>query len=332
MDKVTGDLLDACLATAGKLGVAATLERAPTGEADAVVRIGDGRRARKYHALVKRGLRPATLGAALHQIERGNKHGLLIADYVTPPMADTLKAHGVAFFDAAGNAFLDQPPVYIWIKGERPAQSRPATQPTGRAFGPGGLKVVFALLCYPAWVDRSYREIAAEAGVAHGTVGWVMADLHKLGFVADLDGHRRLLQRERLLKQWAEAYVRTLRPKLAMQRYRTDAREWWQDLDTNKYGVRLGGEVAEARVTGHLRPEIITLYTKKTDPRLLLDHRLQRDPAGKVEIIERFWTFEGDDEAVVPLPLVYADLLITGDARCLEAADQIYRQIVDEPV
>lgn len=332
MDTPTTDLLDAALATADKLGLPATLERVLHGEADAVIRIGKGRQAKKYHAEIKRGLRPATLGVTLHQIERYDKCGLLIADYVTPPIAETLKAHGIAFLDAAGNAFLDQPPIYVWIKGERPSESAAAIKTTGRAFRPGGLKVVFTLLCHPEWVDRPYREIAAEAGVAHGTVGWAMADLQKLGFVTDLDGHRRILQRVRLLRQWAEAYARTLRPKLVLQRYRTDLPGWWKTLNAAKYGVQFGGEAAEAQLTGRLRPETVTLYTKKVDPSLLLDFQLKREAAGPVEVVERFWAFENGGNAFVPLPLIYADLLMPGDARCLEAADLIYKRIIDGSV
>lgn len=330
MDARTENLLNAALATAERLGVPATLERVLDDAADAVIQIGRGRQTKTYLAEVKRGLRPATLGAALHQIERYDKPGLLIADYVTPPMAEKLKARGIAFLDAAGNAFLDQPPIYIWVKGERLKEQTATT--IGRAFRQGGLKVLFALLCYPEWVDRPYREIAAEAGVAHGTVGWVMTDLRKLGFVADVDQKRRLLQRERLLQQWTEAYARTLRPKLVIQRYRTDAAEWWKKLDARKYDIQLGGEAAAAKITGHLRPETVTLYTRKVDPRLLLDFQLKIEPAGPVEFVERFWALETGNEATVPLPLVYADLVMSGDARCLEAADLIYKRIVDGPV
>lgn len=331
MDNPTeNDLLNTALETARQLGIRAKIDRQlPHGQADAVVRIGEGRQARTYLVEIKQGLRPATLGAALHQIDRFGKPGMLIADYVTPAMAETLKGHGVAFLDAAGNAFLDQPPLHVWVKGERPRQKYAAGPPTGRAFRPGGLKVLFALLCHPDRVDQPYREIAGQAGVAHGTVGWVMTDLQQLGFVADVDGKRLLLQQERLLKQWTEAYARALRPKLLIARYRTDLTGWWADLDPQEYGVLLGGEAAAERITGHLRPETVTLYAAKPPPRLLLDYKLRADPAGPVEVVKRFWAFDTDNAAVVPLPLIYADLVMTGDARCLETADLIYARIVD---
>lgn len=332
MDTPTDNLLETALATAQTLGIPAKLEPLADSNADAVIRVGRGRGARRYLAQIKRGLRPATVGAVLHRIKAHDEPGLLIADYVTPPMADTLKAQGVAFLDAAGNAFLDQPPIYVWVKGERPREKHPDGVPTGRAFRTGGLKILFALLCHPEWIDRPYREIAAEAGVAHGTVGWVMADLREMGFAAEVDGKRRLMQRDRLLRQWAEAYARTLRPRLVIQRYRTTLDAWWKMLDVRKYDVQFAGEVAAERITGQLRPQTITLYTPKADPRLLLDFKLQQDAAGPVELVKRFWTFDRDNAPTVPLPLVYADLVMTGDARCFDAAEAIYQRIAHGPV
>ncbi len=334
MDMATDNpLLETVLAAARKLGISIEIEAIEPElhgrRADVVVRIGDAGHDRTYVAEIKRGLRPATLGAALHQIERLDQPGLLIADYVTPPMAETLKARGIAFLDAAGNAYLNQPPLLIWVKGERPTSKFAAGSPTGRAFRPGGLKILFVLLCHPEWVARPYRDLAEQAGVAHGTVGWVMADLQKLGFVAEINGTRRLLQQERLLKQWTEAYARTLRPKLVLGRYRTDRTGWWEELAPHQYDVQLGGEVAAARITRHLRPETVTLYGKKAESPLLLDYALRPDPAGPVEFVKRFWALEKNDEALVPLLLIYADLLMIGDARCLETADLIYERILD---
>jgi hypothetical protein len=46
-----------------------------------------------------------------------------------------------------------------------------------------------------------------------------------------------------------------------------------------------------------------------------------------VEIYRRFWTFVGGDAALAPEPLVYADLMATGDGRCMETAKLIYERI-----
>lgn len=327
------DLLKSALAHARKLGIEAEIEQLapPSGDRrlDAYVRIGRGRRARTYAAEVKKGVRPATLGAVLHQLQGTGKPPLLVADYITPPLAEQLRARGVAFLDAAGNAFLDQPPLYVWVKGEKPKDQLAFRRGTGRAFQASGLKVLFALLCHPEWIGQPYRKLGELTGVAHGTIGWVMAEMPALGFVAEVAGKRRLLRPQSLLKQWAEAYARTLRPKLLLGRYRPDEDLWWTRLQPGEYDAMFGGELAAARLTGYLQPETVTLYAGKVEPRLLLDHKLRQDTEGPVEILERFWPFETDDKDIVPLPLVYADLLVSGDARSLEVADLIYREIVD---
>lgn len=276
-----------------------------------------------YAAEVKRGLRPAFLGAVLQQLERLGEPALLVADYATPQIADELCARRVAFIDTAGNAYLDQPPLLVWVKGQRPAK-RAAAQTTGRAFQASGLQVLFTLLCHHEQVDLPYREIAKLAGVAHGTVGSVMAELPELGFVAAVGGKRRLLQPERLLQQWVEAYARTLRAKLVLGRFTAEKLDWWETIDPLRYGLILGGEGAAARLTRHLRPGTLTFYGEKVEPRFLLDHRLITDPAGEVEILRRFWGFANDDPALTPTLLVYADLLAIGDARCLETAKRLY--------
>ena len=138
---------------------------------------------------------------------------------------------------------------------------------------------------------------------------------------------RRLLQPERLLQQWVEAYARTLRPKLVLGRYKTETLDWWKTVDPQKYGLKLGGEAAAARLTRHLRPGTLTFFGPKAEPRFLLDQHLKTDPAGEVEILRRFWQFDNRAPALTPTLLVYADLLAIGDARCLETAKLLYDDI-----
>ncbi|MDE2002487.1 MAG: hypothetical protein KGJ25_03035 [Betaproteobacteria bacterium] len=335
MDKATTtattDLLTAALTRLHGYGMTTAVDgqkvRLRKTMADAIVRIGYGGREVTYAVELKRGLRPNGLGAVIHQVERLGEQGLVVADYVTPPMAEALRARGIPFVDAAGNAYLDQPPLLVWVKGEKPAATTHGYQPRGRAFQASGLQVLFALICNPEWVDLPYREIAQRANVAHGTVGWVMAELPKLGYVAEMRGKRRLLQRARLLQQWAEFYPHTLRPRLFLGRYHADTLEWWDKIDPTKYGAVLGGEPAGGRITGFLRPGTATFYAEKIDPRLLVDLRLRTDAAGNVEIYRRFWTFEAAEAALAPAPLVYADLMATGDGRCIETAKLIHEQI-----
>src|SRR5438552_3645720 len=243
-------LVDTALTALRELGIEAEVERQQPklgrAQADALIRVRHGDQEILYAADVKRELRPALLGVVLQHLERLGEQGLLVTDYVTPPLADALRARRVAFIDTAGNAYLDRPPLLVWVKGQRPA-NRHVPHQMGRAFRASGLQVTFALLCRPELVDHPYRKIAKLVGVAHGTVGWVMAELPKLGFVAEVGHKRRLLQPERLLQQWVEAYARTLRPKLVLGRFKAERLDWWETVDVLKYGLTMGGEGAVAR-------------------------------------------------------------------------------------
>lgn len=347
MDKTTAalekDLLRTVLAVARDLGLAAQLEQdqpkrgAP--HADALVRIGHGGEGQRYVVEVKRQLRPASLGVVLHQLDRqAEAHGLpglLVADYITPDMADTLREQGRAFLDAAGNAYIRQPDALVWVNG-RKRVIKPEAPQVGRAFQPTGLQVLFSLLCHPQWVNLPYRELALRAGVAHGTVGWVMPDLQQQGFVADLNGKRgtrRLYDGERLLALWADAYARQLRPRTLVNRYYVRTLEGWQDWPLARHGVQWGGEPAAALLTSYLKPGALTIYADKLPGVLAARYKFLKEPEvdhkAVVELRRRFWNFPGDvAETCVPPVLVYADLLATGDARCMETAKRLYEEHV----
>lgn len=296
---------------------------------DANVTVNHGSGRVEYQAEVKRNLRPAMLGSVIQQIRARNARSLLVADHVTPTMADSLQEAGVEFIDTAGNAWLNEPPIWVWVIGQRPQETAGLKyQPTGRAFQASGLRVLFALLCKPEIVNRPYREIAGLAGVAHGTVGWVMTELPKLGYVATYRKKRILVKPERLLREWAEAYARFLRPKLLLARYSVDDIEWWQKHDATEFGFSLGGESAGARMTGYLKPSTVTLYGEGVTKELVVRFRPRKDQNGKMEIMKRFWRFD-EKAALVPAPLVYADLLATGDTRCMETAEMIYEKFVN---
>jgi hypothetical protein len=65
------------------------------------------------------------------------------------------------------------------------------------------------------------------------------------------------------------------------------------------------------------------------EPRFLVDQKLSKDAVGQVEILKRFWHFD-EEEEVAPIPLIYADLIQTNDARCLEAAQILHDRFIAE--
>ena len=281
-----------------------------------------------YYAEIKTTVTKANKLLFMMNRERLNYPLLLIAKYVNTQMAEQLRQDGLEFIDTAGNAFINQPPLYIFVKGNRPPEI-PKQTPLKRAFKPAGLRMIYAFLCNPNFENKTYREIAAATDVALGTVDWIMKELKELGFLLDMGkrGHK-LTQKEKLFHRWVTAYPEQLRPKQMLGRYRGEY-GWWQQKRLDPLKAQWGGEVAAARLTQYLKPEIVTIYTTAQQlNQLLIENRLRKEPAGDVEILERFWKpveMWKYDDLVHPI-LVYADLLTTGNQRNIETAKMIYEQ------
>ena len=336
-------LLNAALEALRGLGLEAKAQAAADERnllgADGLATIGMKPKQQQYAVEVKRQLRPANLGVTLLQLDRhAAQHGLpglLVADYITPEIAETLHKQGREFVDAAGNAFIRQPGTLIYVTGRKPVL-RTETPQIGRAFQPTGLQVIFALLCHPEWVNLPYRELAARAGVAHGTVGWVMPDLQQQGFITEIKakrGTRRLHEGERLLALWVDAYARQLRPRLTLGRYFVQTIDGWRDWPLAAHAAQWGGEPAGALLTQYLKPAELTLYAGKMPGLLAGKYKFRQEADAQhrdaVEVRRRFWDFPGEQgQACVPPVLVYADLLATGDARCIETAKRLYEEHV----
>jgi hypothetical protein len=280
---------------------------------------------RRFDAEVKRILDPQTLGQAIAQMRELPGKALLVTQYVNPNMAERLKQVDIPFLDTLGNAYLNAPPVFVYMKGHAP-QRFPRERPT-RAFAPAGLRVVFALLCRQELADAPYRTIAQTAHVALGTVAWVLDDLARLGHLLIMGKRgRRLVRKQQLLERWVAAFPNQLRPKLFLGKYAGPDAKWWEHKRVGDFHAYWGAEPAAARLTGYLKPEVVTVYIRERPGRFLAANRLRTDPRGNVEMLNAFWDTACDwtnTEIVHPL-LVYADLLATGDARNVETARKIY--------
>jgi hypothetical protein len=264
---------------------------------------------------------------------------LLVTKYVNPLMAEELKRERIEFIDTAGNAFINQPPIYIFIKGNKPPEIT-GNYPIKKTFGPTGLKIIYALLCNPGLENKPFREITAKAKVALGTVGWFMRDLRELGFLIDMgEKGYKLVQKDTLFQRWITAYPERLRPKQILGRYKGEYDGWWNKKELHNLNAKWGGEVAAAKLTKYLYPEVITIYTKTEYlNQLLLECKLRKDPAGEIEILNQFWDNDMNLEyredvnwnyrdLVHPI-LIYADLVATGNQRNIETAKMIYEDYI----
>jgi len=296
------------------------------GDPDAIIRLIHDDLEYEFEVEIKKTINRATIGMmANHQPNHIGKP-LFVTRYVNPRLAEFMKQMDVMFMDGVGNAYLNVPPLYVYIKGNKPDQKlRP--EPLNRIFRPAGLKVLFTLLCNPLMVTKPFREIAEAAGVALGTVGWVMNDLKRMGYLIDMGKRgRRLTKKEDLLNRWVTTYPEQLRPKLIAGRYTAAENEWWKKTIIQDFKALWGGETAAAILTGYLKPEITTIYTKQPIGRLAQKNRFKKDNNGNIEVIDAFWNFDiypKQGDLVHPL-LIYTDLMATADTRNVKTATMIY--------
>lgn len=297
---------------------------------DTVIAITAGSETWRFLALVKPNIIPAFIGATIGRLTPILPKGLLLTRYVPPTLAEILREKGVQFLDAAGNAYLNTPPLFVFIKGNR-RPTAVAVVKTKRAFHASGLQVLFALLLRPALIATPYREIARAADVALGTVGWVMRDLKELGYLIDMGPRgRRLTRKAELLDRWVTAYPDQLRPKLMIGRFSaTTPNRQAESGKLELLGACWGGEPAAARMTGHLKSQDDTIYTWQDVNKLVLQNKMRKDPQGNIEILKAFWGEAMQEEHgrdLAPPLVVYADLLATADPRNIETAKIIYEQ------
>ncbi|MBI2305798.1 MAG: hypothetical protein HYU78_00715 [Rhodocyclales bacterium] len=263
---------------------------------------------------------------------------LLVAPRITTETAEKCRELDLQFIDAAGNAYLRGPGLYVLVKGQRPIEEedfRLIGQEGRRAGTATHLRVIFALLCQPELLNAPYRDIVQVAGVALGTIGWVFNDLTDRGFITGgkRKGDRVMLERRKLIDEWITTFPIKLRPKLNPRRFKAPKPGWWKEIDITKYGAQWGAEVAAEKLTGYLRPNAVTIYRHKENgqhnlTRLVAENRLRPDAAGDIEMLDAFWDFDDEQPMTQTVPplLACADLIATLDPRNLEAAKLIHDQ------
>lgn len=250
---------------------------------------------------------------------------LVVANNIFPKIKQQLRNENIAYLEANGNFFIKHLGYHIWIDGQKPHSINKKTG--NRAFSKTGAKVVFFFLLDESYVTAPYRYLADLAQIALGNIGWIISGLEDLDFLVKLDKHRWKLQNKKeLLNKWIAAYEEKLKPSLEVGTFRflneEDFRNW-KNLSLNPNKSWWGGEPAGDLLTNYLRPETLTIYTEETRNELIKNYRLIPDPKGNIRAYKKFWQIDLDEKTAPPL-LVYADLLSTNDSRCIETAQKIY--------
>ncbi len=329
---VTDPFAPPALAALAGAGHGFGLTQAPDNPQHLLLRLGR-QRPRLYRMIH----RPETITlAAVEPLRAAWQRGadpphLLTAPRIAPEAAQALAAAGIPFVDAAGNAYFAGPGLFVRIAGREPPKDLAAAKAPPRSFAAKGLRVMFVLLAEPDYLNRPYREIAAAAQVAVGTVAGVFEGMRTLGH---LRGGKtlHLLRRPDLITQWVNAYIQKQAYKATIDRFRAADPAWWQAVDVKRYDACFGGDVAAAKLTGYLKPALCIVHTFGDPMPLKRDMRMRADSQGDIFITDAFWRFPPDKRTdTAPPLLIYAELLATGDPRAIETAQLIHERYLAGP-
>lgn len=290
-----------------------------------------------FNLFFKPAVTSQNLNAILYELVQKNSQvpWLLITRYVNPNLADKLREAKIQFVDTVGNAYIQQPSLHFFVKGNKET-TQSFAQKSGRAFQYSGLKVIFAFLQTPELIQGSYRDIAEQANVALGSVGWVLSDLTEQGYVQKKANKRNLVNKKKLLQRWVESY-HILKRKHYQATFTSDKADWWKNMDVTEFEALWGGEVAAEIVTQYLQAKDAVVFIEPSMVGQFVNAaRLKKCKPEDVEVrridfVEPFWKTGVAPvvRGLAPLLVVYADLIHSNDARNLETAQRIYEQYLN---
>lgn len=259
---------------------------------------------------------------------------LVVAEQIAAPAREQLRMKGIAYLEANGNIFINNHQAMIFLDGNKPVkESKPVTN---RAFTKTGLRAVFHLLNNPDAITKTYRQLAEETGIALGNIKYIIDGLAEAGYITPLTRRKVALKnRKELLERWITGYRETLKPELFKGAFRivsADMRGSWQDINVKGMGMQWGGEAAGELLTNYLQARALTFYAPDFTQQQADAIGLAPDKRGDVLVYDKFWYESGEEHATAPPLLVYADLLITDDPKCIKTARLIYDKYIKELV
>ncbi|MEU4158456.1 type IV toxin-antitoxin system AbiEi family antitoxin [Actinoplanes sp. NPDC026670] len=296
----------------------------PDSRADALIELSRGGVTSTYAVWIAPSM---TLTSLAQGMLVGERPLLVVGDRISRRSAEAFREANVQFLDALGNAYISFDGVLIDVQGratsadeQSPRRSDPAVSRPSNLFSRVRAQVILALLAWPELAGLRQRDIAAAAGTSLGQAHDVFTRLGEAGYLAGT-----ALSPARfgeLLDLWTAAYPTGLGPHLQVARFSGDPGRPF----TGEQAAYLSGESAAG--VDIVRPATLTVYVDSWDPKLAVANRwaVNPDRVDNIFVRRKFWTSPRPAEEPAakpgnaPWPLVYADLMATGDARLVEVA------------
>lgn len=299
-------------------------ENAENSHFDAVVRIMNI----DFICEIKNNITTTSFNTVLNRLraKADSRPVLLVARYISPNLLNKLAINGINTLDCAGNCYIrymEEGNLVFQLsnKGEKNIFMK---EKTYLVFHDSGIKVIFYFLNDPVNVNKPYRDIKEATGVSLGTIKNVMDQLIASHYILITEKGRFLKNKKELLEQWVINYNRVLKPKLLLGRMsfrRNEHRIKWRATELPE-GMYWGGESGAQIVDGYLEPGNFDIYTDIPTASLMKTGFIRQDEDGEISVYQKFWNWRTENH-LVPLVLIYADLMGSGNSRCLEIAQRL---------
>lgn len=264
---------------------------------------------------------------------------ILFAPYVSEPMASRFVSGRLMFVDRLGNLYLDFPPNYSARKQTRHASKK---LPQDQSLRGPGYQVVLALLTIPHLLNGTVRELAEAAGTSRQAANQTPKILVERGSIVRTRKGRvwSPAQWDDLLQFWVNGYLRSLRPHLVIDRYRTrendpiEREQTFEKCMSKRAVFRWSGAAASRRLTGHYlgTTTVAHLETEHVGRVVGGMHAVRADDGPLTLLgIPGPAALMGPKSHVAAPALVYAELLAENNERAREAALEIRTKYLPPP-
>lgn len=248
---------------------------------------------------------------------------LLVLGYVQPSIMQTLYDNGISVIDYAGNCRIKHGLLCVNVSGQKNTYRNDTKSHT---LSEGAIKLIYRFLSDKSSIGKTYRTIAGETGLSLGAIKNTIEELTNRQFVMHTVKGRKLINEDKLLELWVQAYNQTIRPKLMLRKmsFRTDEmRSNWQKMILPE-GMLWGGDCGANLTDGYLVPGSFDIYTSKPSAMLMTTGMVMPNENGEITLYQKFWD-DDNGAKVAPKLIIYADLMNNGDSRQLEAAQRLIK-------
>lgn len=255
-----------------------------------------------------------------------SKEMIIIFEYASKSIKEELRRLGINYLEISGNAYISYDNIYVFIDTNKRIKLEGTD--SNAAFSKTGLKVIHQLLSNKESINYSYRKLGEISGVSIDTVGRVYRELVRDKYFVKVSNRKyKIIDYDRLFKDWVTLFNKTLRPKLKKRSFRFANNQSLQSLLTVNFKGKISGELAAEQLSSYNIAEKANIYVKGSFVDLAMELGLRPDKDGQITMIEQFWNDNSNNsERIADLPLVYADLISDPKPRNLETAKLIFNE------